>query len=67
MKALIVTITKRPWPENMVSHWHIVDSYLSRHVVGAIHAVYKNLATIEEIEWERDEPRTCPHCQAPLR
>lgn len=63
MKALVVTITRKPWPAEMASHWHIVDSFLSRHVVGSIHAWYGKLATIEEYEWESDfAAPSCGEC-----
>jgi hypothetical protein len=61
MKALVVTITRRPWPTEMAKHWHIVDSFLSRHVVGSIHAMYGKAATIEEYEWDGKTPN-CGEC-----
>ena len=68
MRAIVVTITKEPWPAAMTRHWHLVDSFLSRHVIGAVHAIYGRVATIEEYEWEPDEaPPLCGQCQKPIR
>lgn len=66
MKAIIVTITKDPWPARLSRHWHLVDSFLSRHVVGSVHAVYGSFAEIEELEWEKGMTPVCTQCGMPL-
>ena len=56
MKALVVTIDGIMPP--MLSHWHIVDSHISRHLVTAVQATYGKRCTIEQYEWEgHDRPR----------
>lgn len=65
MKALVVTITRKPWPAELPSHWHIVDTFLSRHVVGSVHAVYGRNATINEYDLE-DYAAVCPECSERL-
>lgn len=57
----MVTITKETWPNELVNHWHIVDTFLSRHLVGSVHAVYGSFAEIVDYEWD-DEPPLCHHC-----
>lgn len=60
MKALAVTITRNPWPAGMARHWHLVDSYISRHVITAVERVYGEHAIIEEFSWANaTEPPTC--------
>lgn len=67
MRAIVVTITKDPWPARMSRHWHLVDSFLSRHVVGSVYAIYGPLAVIEELEWEDGMPRpVCTQCGDPI-
>jgi hypothetical protein len=68
MRAIVVTITKEQWPAQLSRHWHLVDSYLSRHVIGAVHAVYGKMALIEEMEWDESAgPPPCPQCHQPIR
>lgn len=61
MKALVVTITKQPWPSELTRHWHLVHSSISSHVVGAVEAVYGNFAEVEEYEWDGYDNR--PICR----
>lgn len=61
MRALVVSIQREPWPANMIRHWHLVDTYLSQHVVTAVEAQYGRMATVTEIN--TDDPYIeCPEC-----
>jgi hypothetical protein len=61
MKALAITLPRNRWPQRMTNHFHIVDTYISRHVVGAIQYTYHGAgATVTEYEWKNHE--TAPAC-----
>ena len=62
MKALSVTIPRDRLPEQMVSHWHLVDTIISRHVVTAVEHNYQG-CEIVEYEWQLTEAApTCHGC-----
>lgn len=60
MRALIVTINRERWPAGLARHWHIVDSYISRHVVTAVEANYGKEVTVTEHTFGRSFK--CPSC-----
>ena len=60
MKALVITIPRDLWPAAMENHFHIVDRAISRHVIGAVMANYKE-SLVTEYEWDTVPP-TCGEC-----
>jgi len=62
MRALVITLSPEPFlPAEMApGHWHLVDTYVSRHVVTAVERTYKG-STVTEYEWT-DEPPICVEC-----
>lgn len=60
MKALVITVPREKWPAAMSNHWHIVDSHISRHLVGAVQIQYAE-CDVEEYEWKWDSE--CPTCR----
>lgn len=62
MKALVITLNPESWIPSEVypGHWHLVDTYTSRHVVTAVERTYKN-SVVTEYEWA-DVPPICAEC-----
>jgi uncharacterized protein (UPF0212 family) len=65
MKALILSFSREDWPASMPRHWHIVDNYISRHVVTAVERTYGRDLSIQEVEFEG--VMECPDCGAELK
>ena len=67
MKALVITVPRERWPIHWTNHWHIVSSYISKHLVGAVQTVYED-SKIEEYEWDdNDVPPVCGGCNKVIR
>lgn len=62
MRALVITIDRERWIAGLTNHWHIVDTAISRHVVGAVENVYAGFVEVREYEWQGDDNPTCAGC-----
>jgi len=60
MKALVITLPRELWPASMANHFHIVDTYISRHIVTAVEHNYPD-SIVTQYEWT-DVPPTCLEC-----
>jgi hypothetical protein len=62
MKALVITIPRERWPADMTNHWHIVDTHISRHLLGSVQVNYPD-SRITEVEWDNFcVAPTCDEC-----